>query len=215
MSNRPEIRSVNCVLLGSFNPTIFQPLWLKKTGLFRDEEVDTAEIKIIHKEICVFTISEIQFRIEKDRFQISSSNASKFELSRDLVIGIFSILEHTPVEKMGINTDGHFSMDSKEDWNNLGDTLVPKEPWVDLLDKPGMRSVLLEGKNPSCSNGYIRIKVEPSIRIPNGVYVGINNHFVFSDVTNALEAIEKVKEVWDETIKNSLSSMEKITEIGS
>jgi len=72
----PEISGGSIVLLGTFNPTIFQPEWLVRQH---------------------FETEKYVLQVTNEKFVAASKpNASSAPL-RDLVHGAFFILEHTPV----------------------------------------------------------------------------------------------------------------------
>ncbi len=43
----PEISGASIVMVGSFNPAIFQPRWLGSQGIIRPEEAENAKISLI------------------------------------------------------------------------------------------------------------------------------------------------------------------------
>ena len=51
----PEIESMTAVLVGSFNPGIFQPAWLASKALIRESEFAAAEINVITEDVSNFT----------------------------------------------------------------------------------------------------------------------------------------------------------------
>lgn len=46
----PEIDGSSIVVLGSFNPAIFHPLWFKINQLIRPEEADSAKLEVTHPQ---------------------------------------------------------------------------------------------------------------------------------------------------------------------
>ena len=50
----PEISGGSIVLLGSFNPKIFQPEWFFRQELLSEDEVKDADIKVIAPQISHF-----------------------------------------------------------------------------------------------------------------------------------------------------------------
>jgi hypothetical protein len=52
----PEVEGVNVVLLGSFNPRIFDPWWFAKEGLIQDDEAKNAEITVMTSNVAVFSL---------------------------------------------------------------------------------------------------------------------------------------------------------------
>jgi hypothetical protein len=55
----PEIDAASVVMVGSFNPTIFQPLWLGAQKLIRAEEAETAKITTIQAELTDFSTAAL------------------------------------------------------------------------------------------------------------------------------------------------------------
>jgi hypothetical protein len=92
-------------------------------------------------------------------------------------MGIFAILGHTPVSKMGINRHFHFATPSVGAWHAIGHRLAPKEPWHEIMKAPGLRSMLMQGRREETSKGILLIKVEPSLKVTQGVFVEVNEEF--------------------------------------
>ncbi|MCI0454177.1 MAG: hypothetical protein L0Y68_04180 [Candidatus Dadabacteria bacterium] len=196
-------------MVGDFNPKIFQPAWFGMEGLIRKNEFETADIQIIHSDIVAFNVKDwLSFNVTRERLSAETAQEAYYEILRDLIVGTFKILRHTPIKMMGINHNRHFLMDSTEEWHRFGDKLAPKEYWKKILTKPGMRSLTIEDIRPDNFKGYIRITVEPSIRtLPDpGVFFQVNDHFEAKDPENTLgadEIINILENVWDESCNRS------------
>jgi hypothetical protein len=104
-----ELEGMNIVLLGTFNPMIFQPAWFSAEGLLRREEAEAVEGVIIHREIASFETSWVNLQVRPERFMASTANSSFYEPLRDLVFGTFQVLHHTPIQKLGLNRNFHWS----------------------------------------------------------------------------------------------------------
>lgn len=176
---RPNLKreGINIVVRGQFNPAIIQPSWLALHDLIREEEAEKAEIKIIHPNASAFDVKWMRVKVTQDRLEIGTDQESFYEPVRDLVLGIFKLLDQTPVAMLGVNLNTHFQLESEEEWHAVGDTLAPKADWDELLNEPGMRSLTMEGVRPDDYSGWIRVKVEPSRRVSTGVYIQVNNHY--------------------------------------
>lgn len=203
----PEIQATLIVLVGDFNPSIFHPVWLASEGLIREGEANTATIEIIHPDLAIFNMEGFRIEVNKTRFSILTLQASYDEAIRDLTLGTFRLLKHTPVSMMGINFEAHYRMDSEEKWHKVGDTLAPKHPWGDTLDSPGMRSLTMEeAKRRDGRAGYFRVKVEPSTRVHPGIFLGINDHFqkpIDSKTLGSEEMITILENSWEASRKRS------------
>ena len=201
-----EINAVSIVLIGSFNPAIFNPLWFKVHDLIKPDEADSAKLEITHPEVSSFSTDWLKLQVLHKRFAAATTDPSHFPSLKDLVRGTFSLLEHTPVSKMGLNRLMHFRMSSTKEWHEFGDLVAPKEHWKVIMNKPGLISLRMEDPRTEGHKGYVRVKIEPSARIQPGVFVEVNNHYE-SESENGLEVMMGVLE---SSWSNVLSSSEEI-----
>lgn len=207
----PEFEGLSIVLRGDFNPKILQPAWFASQKLIREEEAEKVELRFIHHDICDFSLEWLQLQVVDDRFVASTTKPPYYELLRDLVLGTFRILRHTPLRLMGINRDMHFKMDSQETWHGIGHRLAPKELWKDILRDPGLRSLTMEGVRPDNFKGYIRVKVEPSVKVkPFGVYFEVNDHFEVKEADAKLVGADEIMNLLQQCWKDSVSRSDKI-----
>ena len=97
----------------------------------------------------------------------------------------------------------HFRMHSEENWHAFGHQLAPKELWQDLLKNPGMRILTMEGQRPDEFRGYIRVQVEPSIKIHPGVYFRVNDHYEIETLRPGMgsdEMLDIFQRAWGESL---------------
>jgi hypothetical protein len=219
MRPQPVIQGVNIVLRGNFSPAIFHPAWLAAQGLIRSQEADEAEVEIVHSEVTQFRVDWLQMTVTTDRFQAGTTQEPYYEPLRDLVIGIFGIIEQTPLRVLGINWNFHYRTKSEDAWNTVGDRLVPKQDWQEVLSgRPGMRTLVVEGERPDNLEGYIRVRVEPSAKAAFGIYVEVNDHYALFSASkspaSAREAITIISEQWDLSTQRGLQIAEKIASLG-
>jgi hypothetical protein len=198
----PDIHGASIVLLGSFNPAIFHPAWFHKQGLVSDEEHDAAAIQVMLPDFARFNIDWLEITVTLDRFEVASGEPENFNLLRDIVIGTFRILQHTPIKAIGVNRNEHFKL-PEDRWHEIGDALVPKDVWSTVLDAPGLRALTVEGVRTDNYAGYIRANVEPSVRVHPGIYIGVNDHFQLdedskdSGVLDSSQAVSVLESEWD------------------
>jgi len=185
----PEISGGTVVLLGSFNPKIFQPEWFARQELLPQAEADAAEIKVIVPQVCHFETERFVVQVTGDRFVAGSKPSANPAPLRDLVQGAFFILEHTPATAIGLNYQMHFAMGSEEKWHEIGDRLAPKEPWNQILEgRPGLLSMTILTQKDKPKGAQFRVKVEPSLQVPLGVYFETNEHYPAPE-TDALKGL--------------------------
>lgn len=134
MYKTPEIQGMSIVLVGSFNPKIFHPAWFAAQKLIREKEAEEANIELITPAVAKFNLDWIRLQVIQEQFVVETAQEPYYEILRDLVIGTFSFLNHTPITMLGINVQKHFRMHSDEEWHALGHELAPKEKyWTPVL----------------------------------------------------------------------------------
>ena len=197
----PELQAVSVVLVGDFNPKIFQPAWFASQEMIWKSEADDAKIDIIHHEVTSFSLDWVKLAVTAERFSVTSESESHYDVMRDLVINCFALLKHTPIRLMGINRTMHFRMSSEDAVNSLGFRLVPPEPWQSLLPSGAMRSLTMESlrKQPE---GYIRVEVEPSAKINPGIFIAVNHHYIIGK--GAEEVVSLLQHEWASSLDWSL-----------
>jgi len=210
-----EIESISLVLVGDFNPKIFQPAWFAAQELIRAKESEQAEVQIITPEVTSFKLGDwLDLQVTRERFTASTSQEAYFEILRDLVLGTFILLHHSPVRAIGLNYLVHHRVRSEEDMHSFGYSWVPKENWDGILENPGMRSLVVQGKRSDGYNGYIQIHSEPSQKVKPGIFFAVNDHFVItkpdSEQMGCLEAIEILRSKWQESLEHSRSMVDKL-----
>jgi hypothetical protein len=173
-----EYDQSSIVMLGSFNPRIFQPSWFVRYELLPPEAESEARIELISNDLCVFQTDWCRLEVMNERFTAHSLATPSVESLRDLVQGTFEILGHTPVTKVGLNTAAHFSLQSEDSWHRFGDALAPKGAlWNPVLKNPGTLALTIQGQRPDEYAGHINVKVEPSSRVRFGIFIETNEEY--------------------------------------
>lgn len=194
MRIQPEHNSVGIVVVGSLNAAIFHPAWFVANNLLSKDDLESAEVELVHRELAVFKVGDwLRIRVEPNRFIAETSDPPFVRLS-DLVVRTFGeALPHTPISQVGINRRAHFSVGDEETRNRIGQMLAPQEVWGEWAGS-------IAGKNPGKHGGMIsitmsqvdlddreagciRAKVEPSplIKSRAGIFVDVNDHYEISD----------------------------------
>jgi hypothetical protein len=124
-----------------------------------------------------FSLEWLALQVTREQCALTTTQEPYYVVMRDLIVGTFNLLQHTPLHKLGINIDMHFRMDAEASWHAFGHRLAPKDLWKDTLTNPGMRSLTIEGQRPDAFRGYIRVQVEPSLKIHPGVSCRVNDHY--------------------------------------
>lgn len=204
---------ISIVLVGSFNPAIFQPAWFAAHDLIPSDDnmVPDTKLNVSHPEITDFSTENFQLQVIPQRLVLTTHNTAFYDSLRDLALGTFRILSHTPIAKMGINRAFHFEMPSEEAWNSVGDRLAPKDDWRRALKEPGLVSLTIQGQRPDNYKGHIQVRLEPSAipKVQNGVFVEVNDHFEVASMEN-LQGCSELTEILALVWQTSLSQADKI-----
>lgn len=208
-----EQRGNSIVLSGSFNPRILQPAWLAARGLIREAESETAEIRIVHEQVVAFSLEWANLEVDHDRLAVYSTPKSGTpEQVRDLALGVIEILDHTPVDGVGLQFFGHYALEDQAARDKLGWTLVPPKPFEGHLAEAGMRSLQMAGRRSGDSKGSdgLIVTIEPSAHIaPNGVYLAVTDQYDLADSSQpnpnlgSSLAVECIKGQWEQSLKRA------------
>ena len=201
------------VLIGNFNPTVFQPVWLKDTGLLSEPDSEATQIKVIHPEVAELEADWFHLIVTRDRFSIRTKLESHHESLRDLVLGTFKILESTPLRQLGINFLGDFGPYESERWHGIGDLLAPKEKWREILNSPGLFNLQIKSLKENDEDGFIITTLQPSKTNPNSIHIDLNDHYQLKDLEkpiSATEIISMLNEKWGTSVENSLKIINNI-----
>lgn len=191
--------SMSIVVKGRFNAAIFSPLWFLQQELIGASDFSKADIEMITSEFASFSTGWLQCQVVPDALQLITKHPTEFERLRDVAVGILNTLPHTPISALGINRAVHFATSDLDQYLAIGDRLVPKQFWEDLVALPITRQVAVVGERPDVFAGRLQVQVEPSQNFPRHIFVAQNDHF---DLT-----VEEVKatsrtESWIEAKKD-------------
>ena len=192
----PAITGASLVLLGHFNPSIFQPAWFGWQRLLPDKTVEAADLQTAQSSITAFRADWLELQVVPNRFGITTSQAPFVRL-RDLGVRLFGEkLPHTPIHAMGINRQVHFDVKSLQERDRIGRLLAPVEPWGAWgrqLEPDGrhggMTSLTMTQVNlqDRPCEGEINVTIQPSKMTGNretGVYIEVNDHYAVKDGGN-------------------------------
>lgn len=217
MENAPEIKRLDIVLLGYFNPKIFSPFWFVSEGLLGSKEAEAAVPEVIHSDVSIFKLDWCRLQVERNKFSIFTEQEAYFTKIFDLISGTFTLLEHTPIWALGFNWGYHFKCDSNEEWHSFGHYLVPQSPWLDMFNDPGMAKIEVTEKDKPDDpmDGFIGVRVQPSKAVVPGVYFNINHHFEISDkekVIGCKPIVNKFIEQWNTSQEKSEKNIKGLIE---
>ena len=97
-------------------------------------------------------------------------------------------------------------MPSSDAWHGIGHLLAPKDPWNAIVEEPGLRLMIMEGRRRGAGGGTLHIKVEPSSKVEHGLYVEINEEFKVTgdrESDGAQWVPDRLAQHWDDVLKFS------------
>ncbi|MEK7678162.1 MAG: hypothetical protein AAB676_20215 [Verrucomicrobiota bacterium] len=196
--------------MGDFNPAIFQPHWFSSQGLIPPAEAREAKDFVVHNELTVLKLPWVQVQVTHKQFIASTTQESHFEAVRDLVISIFSLLKHTPMQKIGINLEQHHRFADVERYKEFGHKLAPKDAWRKTLTDPGLvKMIVVQNTRDDGYRGHIQVDLEVSDRVrPGGVYFRVNDHFEWPPAEGA-PGTETALKILSNEFKKSLNRSRK------
>ena len=196
-SPRPTVKILldrsSIVLVGSFNPTIFQPAWFGHHQLLRDAEASDAKVEFINPQLSHFKTDWLEVQVTRDRFMVLNRNGGYEEPLLDLVISVFALLEHTPVTALGMNREVQLEFATVEEWHQLGHLVAPKEPWRDLFPSPGLIRLHMQGNREGKDN---RLNVFVTSTGERRADIDVNEHRIVKDAEGASGATRLLREEW-------------------
>lgn len=212
----PDIHEHSIVLVGDFNVLIYQPLWFANEGLIRENEAKNATIEIMHRDVVTFSMEWLRFQAFPDRVIFSTKLGSYFEIIRDLVIGTFSLLEHTPIRMLGINYNSHTQMPQNWRWEDFQKSLNGGG-LLDSFSTGVVKSLSIENsRDYNALEGIHNVRIEPSSQLGNGILINTNDHYVLreKEPVGSRLAVQTVKEQWTKSSEASKKFREIVLSYG-
>ena len=139
---------LSIVAVGDFNSKIFHPSWFVAENLISGTEAKDPTDLFIAEQLATFKLPWVTVRVVPQQFAVETTQDSHSEPLRDLVVGTFRLLRHTPVRQLGINVDQHYFCEDLDRWNNFGHRLAPKGEWLKIMKDPGLLWMRMKEKAP-------------------------------------------------------------------
>lgn len=171
-----DIHSI--VVVGDMNPTIFQPLWFSKENIIPENEAAGAEVKVIHPDIAAFSAGWFDLQVTRQKFILKTKMEAYYEPLRDLAAGTFASLSHTPIKALGVNFEIHRKV---KDLKGLISKFAPGDFWEEKELAPQFEtlSIRLDKNESQNKERYLKIAIEPSALIKEGIFINFNHHIGF------------------------------------
>jgi hypothetical protein len=215
LNDNVEKDELDIVIIGTFNPVIITPIWLAYKSLIRESEANSANVRIMHNEIVDYDLEWATLNITQRRFHIKCTQVPFFEITRDLVVGIFSILKETPITSFGYNHNKTISLKTEDRFYEFGNKLCPLNNWSDSLDNARLQRVDILDKNSTQKkqgNILVTINASTDLQVNFGVVININDHYDFSLQSDGPKfSSSLILQYWDNSIEISKNILLKLS----
>lgn len=198
-----EIFSLSIVLIGEFNPRIFQPHWMVSKNLIRESEGRTDNLKLIHPDLMIFETDEFRMEVRPNRFELATLQESFQEPLKDLCASIFKLIAETQISAYGINYTKHFRMENEKKYVEFGYHLAPLKKNFSFIEDPRLLEIIVtDRKNEKTDSSISNVKIYPSDLIAQlGIGININSHF---DIKfNGINFSKHLIQNWNSTLLKS------------
>ncbi len=141
-------------------------------NLLPQSECEEAKVLIIHPEVSIFEAGPFRFQIQHDRFDAGTFEPQHYNALRDVVVGTFRLLRHSPIRMVGINRDLHFKSEGAFSWENVEGSVSKVIGSEGLAGGFLPRGLDMQRLRDDTYEGRIVARLEPSSKEKNGVYFG-------------------------------------------
>ena len=213
------------VVVGRHNPAIFFPDWFLRHNLIRPEEAEQAQaqgdaspsqLRVVHPDITVLDFGWMNLQVNRERWVATASQPDSYEETRDLTLGTFRLLRHTPVKAVGINFGFHYEL-AEEDFAKFFELLKPNPMWQGLFKDPlPVQLIFQEMAREGPYDGFTRFQIQPSTQVKNGVFIDINDHYQLDSSETAyasgIEVDRLLTQQWETSVKLSRKYADQLIE---
>lgn len=190
------------MLIGRFNPRVFQPMWFAARGLLAEEDVD-ADSVLMTDGFSNFVTREFGLLCTRDRWQVMATRTTPTpDILLDLTTETFTLLAETPVSQIGINHQAHVPK-SDQSWDTVVAQLGDPQRRLPFLGEQRLQTIEFRSERDDDYDGSRGLVLQPSVALDGGVWFQLNDHVSVNEspenVTGAEEAVKALRDVWDES----------------
>lgn len=168
-------RSTNIVLIGTFNPAIFQPEWFRTHELLPDAEIEAATSPgpgklLVSSDAAMIRFASVALDVFSERWSLSTERPDWAGDLGPLTSSVFELLRHTPIRTIGINVVEHWPKE-----RGASTDVVKKWLPLDDLARTVGTPLRVGGIVRADWTGYqASLVLEPSVTLKEGTYISQN-----------------------------------------
>lgn len=215
---RPAIEGYSIVLVGSFEPKELVPGWFTRNELIDPHAAEDLDLEVILPDVCQYKLSWLGVSVDRNRLNLNTNDEKRLRPLRDLVYEFLRVKSDVELSALGINGQGHFAANSEKAWHQIGHTLAPKSTWSPILVNPGLLTMTVQGQRDDEREGYVNIKVEPSVKIQHGIYIEVNDHYQLAsdgELASGADAMRIIEDSFEEATERRRSYFSSVMRVAS
>lgn len=196
----PTYREANIVVVGNFNPAIFQPAWLRKHDLLPEYELLNAETTphalVVASEYAALSFTSLRLEVYRERWILTTERPDWAADLGGLATSILSKLPETPVKAVGFNLSQHRPLRG-----DLAAVLKKWGPMNALGELAGTDYEPLPCVRARWGAFRVTLQLQPSLRQPRAVWVALN--YERTDVPSVEALLQVLAEHWSPTLEHA------------
>jgi hypothetical protein len=115
---------------------------------------------------------------------------------------------------MGLNRHMHYQMKTEQDSHALGDLLAPKAHWSGFVEAPGLQTLTILGPRGEAVARRRQVTVQPSQRVPFGMYVATNEHHDIEQGPDSVSnAMQTLRSSWTDSMRDAKIEAERLLDL--
>ncbi len=200
-----EERATTIVLIGRFNPRIFQPMWFDAKGLLSEADVDPQSL-VMTDGFAAFQTELFGLLCAQERCQFTTTATTPSpDVIRDLVLGTFTLLKETPIWECGINHVGHIPPSVRR-WDDIAAQFGDPQRTFVVLDDQQLQTIEVRAQRDDEREGSRTVQLQPSTHLEGGVWFALNDHVAVrsqpdvAETVRAAEAMTVLENIWDPSV---------------
>lgn len=188
------------VLLGTFNPLLFHPYWLRERNIISDRDVNM-DNAYMHPELTQFNVGKwMQVIVNPRKIEFKIKEEVKVPMLRDLVIQTLEQLPDVKITAIGINRGELDLITDPKLYYAIGAALCPLKNWTTMKDAR-VQSIRVQDEDSelmsqkSIGIKSVAIKKKEEQEDGKGIDVDMNyNYDMPKDNSTSKEAIRVIDE---------------------
>lgn len=211
----PDEKQLNVVLIGNLNPRIFHPQWFLDHDIISEADFNyiiEQDDVLIHKQLAQFKSSWFHIEVTESRLQIICTQEAYFEMILDILTSTFSVLHHTPIQKMGINLLIIQSLGSSEEMEKFDEKYFTAKGYKDLDDEAELFTIKLRfNSNENKVGTHCSFEINKSLK--DRYHMNINQHFEIGKTSNGKDLVKTIGQYGRKSLSTNDQVFKRIIEL--